>query len=159
MKSDTSTVEILSMSSQSPETPDVKRLDYGVGFAIGWLIFTVVVSVGLGPQLGLRGWAWLGLHRVIVSSDVPMNFDVAGGVGVGNYRWDHRTKAFWSVLCYIPPHHARLGEQMRLDGWAYGRYRLVYGLVIRQKTVSVMKRVPLMKNRNRQHRTNPKFQR
>ena len=57
--------ETLSKSLQDLDSPWWKRLDYGVGFAIGWLIFAVVASVGLGPQLGLRGWAWLGLHHVI----------------------------------------------------------------------------------------------
>ena len=39
-----------------------------------------------------------------------MNFDVAGGVGVVNYRWDHRTKAFWSVLCYINSTSCAIGS-------------------------------------------------
>ena len=57
--------ETVSKSSPTLDSPWWRRLDYGVGFAIGWLIFAVIVSIGLGPQLGLRGWAWLGVHHVI----------------------------------------------------------------------------------------------
>ena len=42
-----------------------KRLDLGVSFAFGWLLFAVIMSAWYGPKLGLRGFAWMGLHHVL----------------------------------------------------------------------------------------------
>ena len=42
-----------------------KRLDLGVTLALGWLIFAVSISVWLGPQLGMRGLAWMGIHHLL----------------------------------------------------------------------------------------------
>jgi hypothetical protein len=41
------------------------RLDLGVAFAFGWLLFALIASVWWGPQLGFRGLVWLGMHHVL----------------------------------------------------------------------------------------------
>ena len=41
------------------------RLDLGVGLALGWLLFTVILTVWLGPRLGLRGLTWMTLHHAL----------------------------------------------------------------------------------------------
>ena len=33
--------------------------------AAGWLIASVGVTLLIGPELGLRGWMWLGLQDVL----------------------------------------------------------------------------------------------
>jgi hypothetical protein len=33
---------------------------------LAWVLVAVGVTVLLGPQLGLRGWAWLFLHHVLM---------------------------------------------------------------------------------------------
>ncbi len=42
-----------------------KRVDIGLVVAMAWLAAAVGVTVVLGPQLGMRGWVWLGLHHVL----------------------------------------------------------------------------------------------
>ena len=41
------------------------RTDLGSIAALTWLSFAVMVTIAFGPLLGLRGWAWLGLHHVL----------------------------------------------------------------------------------------------
>ncbi len=40
-------------------------IDVGVIIALVWLMVAVAVTVLYGPQLGLRGWLWLGFHHVL----------------------------------------------------------------------------------------------
>lgn len=44
---------------------DTPRVDFGALAALTWLAFAVLVTVVFGPLLGLRGWAWLGLHHLL----------------------------------------------------------------------------------------------
>ena len=53
------------MTVSPPDLKRQRRLDIGVGLALGWLLFAVAITVWLGPLLGLRGWAWMILHHVI----------------------------------------------------------------------------------------------
>jgi len=41
------------------------RFDVGVIIALVWLMVAAAVTVLYGPQLGLRGWLWLGFHHVL----------------------------------------------------------------------------------------------
>ena len=41
------------------------RLDLGVALAFGWLLFALIATVWWGPQLGLRGLAWMAIHHVL----------------------------------------------------------------------------------------------
>jgi len=43
----------------------VRRVDLGAVVAMAWLLIAVGVTAVIGPRLGLRGWAWLGLHHVL----------------------------------------------------------------------------------------------
>lgn len=45
--------------------PPARRLDPGVVVAVAWLGVAVGLTLLLGPRLGLRGWAWLGLHHAL----------------------------------------------------------------------------------------------
>lgn len=40
-------------------------MDLGVIIALVWLMVAVSVTVLYGPQLGLRGWLWLGFHHAL----------------------------------------------------------------------------------------------
>jgi hypothetical protein len=40
-------------------------VDIGLVVALSWLGVAVGVSVVLGPQLGMRGWLWLGAHHLL----------------------------------------------------------------------------------------------
>lgn len=42
-----------------------RSIDIGAIVALSWLMAAMGVTVLLGPQLGLRGWIWLGLHHVL----------------------------------------------------------------------------------------------
>lgn len=42
-----------------------RRLDIGFVLALAWLLIAVGVTVLIGPELGLRGWIWLGAHHVL----------------------------------------------------------------------------------------------
>jgi hypothetical protein len=42
-----------------------ERLDLGVALALGWLLFAIIISAWIGPQLGMRGLAWMGLHHLL----------------------------------------------------------------------------------------------
>jgi hypothetical protein len=33
--------------------------------AITWLVVAIGLSVVIGPELGLRGWMWLGAHNLL----------------------------------------------------------------------------------------------
>lgn len=33
--------------------------------ALGWVLAAVGITVALGPELGLRGWMWLGAHHLL----------------------------------------------------------------------------------------------
>ena len=41
------------------------RIDVGVIIALVWLMVAVAMTVLYGPELGLRGWLWLGFHHVL----------------------------------------------------------------------------------------------
>ncbi len=41
------------------------RIDIGALAALVWLAIAVFVSLVFGPLLGLRGWAWLGVHHAL----------------------------------------------------------------------------------------------
>ena len=42
-----------------------RKVDFGALAALTWMAFAVLVTVVFGPLLGLRGWAWLGLHHLL----------------------------------------------------------------------------------------------
>lgn len=33
--------------------------------AVTWLVVAIGLSVVIGPELGLRGWMWLGAHNLL----------------------------------------------------------------------------------------------
>ncbi len=47
-----------------------KKLDWGVIVATTWFLVALGLTVVLGPGLGLRGWAWLGLHHLLCAIGV-----------------------------------------------------------------------------------------
>lgn len=47
-----------------------RRLDGGVIVALVWAIVAVAMTVLIGPQLGLRGWVWMGLHHALCLAGV-----------------------------------------------------------------------------------------
>ena len=47
-----------------------RRVDIGSVFALTWLLVAVGVPVAFGPQLGLRGWLWLGAHHLLCVTGV-----------------------------------------------------------------------------------------
>jgi hypothetical protein len=42
-----------------------QSVDIGLVVALSWLGVAVGLSVVLGPQLGMRGWLWLGAHHLL----------------------------------------------------------------------------------------------
>ena len=42
-----------------------RNLDVGVVAALAWILVAAGVTVLVGPHLGLRGWAWLGVHHLL----------------------------------------------------------------------------------------------
>lgn len=49
----------------SPLARPARRIDPGLVVAISWLAAAAGATALLGPQLGLRGWAWLGAHHLL----------------------------------------------------------------------------------------------
>ena len=47
-----------------------KRVDIGRVVAMSWLFIAVGMTVVLAPQIGLRGWVWLGLHHILCAIGV-----------------------------------------------------------------------------------------
>jgi hypothetical protein len=41
------------------------RMDIGFVVAVSWLLAAMGATLLFGPQLGLRGWMWLGLHHAL----------------------------------------------------------------------------------------------
>lgn len=41
------------------------RVDIGSVVALAWLLTATGLTVLLAPQLGVRGWLWVGLHDVL----------------------------------------------------------------------------------------------
>ncbi len=56
-------------------------LDKGAVAALTWAAVAIGLTVVIGPQLGLRGWAWLGLHHLLCL------------VGVSHELWKARKRA------------------------------------------------------------------
>ncbi|MCK6504060.1 hypothetical protein L6R53_11770 [Myxococcota bacterium] len=46
-------------------SPPRTRIDLGETAALTWIAIAVGLTVVIGPSLGLRGWAWLGLHHAL----------------------------------------------------------------------------------------------
>ena len=44
------------------------RIDVGFVIAVAWIVFAVVLTVVLGPRLGMRGLLWLGLHHLLCAA-------------------------------------------------------------------------------------------
>lgn len=42
-----------------------RRLDWLLIVALSWLLSAIGMTALLGPSLGLRGWAWLGVHHAL----------------------------------------------------------------------------------------------
>lgn len=42
-----------------------RELDLGTVVALSWAFIAVGMTALIGPQLGLRGWAWLGIHDAL----------------------------------------------------------------------------------------------
>ena len=42
-----------------------RKVDLGAVAAMSWIGVAIGLSVTIGPQLGLRGWFWLGLHHLL----------------------------------------------------------------------------------------------
>ena len=40
-------------------------MDLGRVVAITWILVAVGITVLVGPELGWRGWLWLGLHHLL----------------------------------------------------------------------------------------------
>lgn len=43
----------------------MKRINIGRTVALLWLTVAIGVTIALGPQLGWRGWIWLGGHHLL----------------------------------------------------------------------------------------------
>lgn len=43
----------------------MSRIDIGSLAALVWITIAILVSLVFGPMLGLRGWAWLGVHHLL----------------------------------------------------------------------------------------------
>ena len=41
------------------------RLDLSAITAVAWVCVAVGLTLAFGPQLGARGWVWLGLHHLL----------------------------------------------------------------------------------------------
>jgi hypothetical protein len=54
------------------------RFDLGRAVASAWILIAVGLTVTIGPQLGWRGWMWLGAH------------DLLCAVGAGHELWKKR---------------------------------------------------------------------
>lgn len=49
-----------------PEAAPKKRpLDRGAVAALTWAVVAIGLTLVIGPELGLRGWLWLGLHHLL----------------------------------------------------------------------------------------------
>lgn len=44
------------------------RIDIGRVVALVWIVASVGLTVLIGPELGLRGWLWLGLNDVLCAA-------------------------------------------------------------------------------------------
>lgn len=42
-----------------------RRPDLGAVLALAWLSFALLFTMVFGSMLGLRGWAWLGVHHLL----------------------------------------------------------------------------------------------
>lgn len=42
-----------------------RRPDWGLVVALTWAMVALIGTLLLAPQLGLRGWLWLGLHHLV----------------------------------------------------------------------------------------------
>jgi len=47
-----------------------REIDLGVVIAFGWLFTAIGITLVFGPKLGLRGWAWLGVHHLLCLAGV-----------------------------------------------------------------------------------------
>jgi hypothetical protein len=56
----------------------MRRPDIGRTFALAWLVAAIGVTAVIGPSLGLRGMAWLGVHNLLCL------------VGAGHELWRKR---------------------------------------------------------------------
>ena len=65
-----------------------RNLDVGVVAALTWILVAIGLTVVLGPRLGLRGWAWLGVHHLLC----------AAGCGHELWRGWRRRKARVALL-------------------------------------------------------------
>jgi len=52
-------------SKSAKRKPSARHVDLGTVAALTWLSVAVGLTVLIGPHLGLRGWAWLGLHHLL----------------------------------------------------------------------------------------------
>lgn len=58
-----------------------RRVDTGAVIALAWLGVALGLTIAFGPQLGLRGWMWLGLHHSLAL------------LGAGHELWRARRRA------------------------------------------------------------------
>jgi hypothetical protein len=56
----------------------MSRLDPGRTVAITWIVVAIGLTVLIGPELGWRGWMWLGAHNALCA------------VGAGHELWRKR---------------------------------------------------------------------
>lgn len=56
------------------------RLDLGFVVAVAWLLFAALITVIYGPNLGLRGLLWMGLHHTLCAA------------GAGHELWRARAR-------------------------------------------------------------------
>ena len=72
-----------------------RDLDLGVVVALSWAFIAVGLTVLMGPHLGLRGWAWLGIH------------DALCVLGVSHELWRgwkrHRARVAAKAKVEVPP--------------------------------------------------------
>lgn len=61
--------------------PMIRRPDIGRTVALVWIVVALGLTVLIGPKLGLRGWAWLGLHNLLCV------------LGAGHELWRKRAAA------------------------------------------------------------------
>ena len=57
-----------------------RKMSVGRIIALTWLIVAIGLTALLGPELGWRGWLWLGLH------------DLLCVIGAGHELWRKRVK-------------------------------------------------------------------
>lgn len=61
-------------------------MDLGRTAAVAWIIVAVAVTVIIGPNLGLRGWAWLSVHHLLCA------------VGASHELWRaHKRRLAWEA--------------------------------------------------------------